>query len=152
MQGYKQVQAARCYTAAPLASDAPLQPRRPPKEHLKPVDKPRLEEQHCTPCRGDGVVVTAKRAHKLLRQLNPAWRISDDGRALVRELAFPTFDRSLGFVNRLAWLAQEQGHHPDFTVAAYHCTVSFTTHALGGLSENDFICAARLDAIIGGES
>ncbi len=115
------------------------------------MGNPSLKQQHCTPCRGDGELLPALRAQKLLRQLHPEWHMSDDERALIRHLEFHSFERMMAFINRLAWLAQAQGHHPDFTAATYHCEVRFTTHALGGLTENDFICAARLDAIISGD-
>lgn len=86
------------------------------------------------------------RVARLLPQI-PGWTLTPDGTSLTRRFEFGDFSRNIAFVNALAWLANRQGHHPDFTVSAYHCRVNFTTHAIGGLSENDFICAARLNGI-----
>jgi 4a-hydroxytetrahydrobiopterin dehydratase len=80
----------------------------------------------------------------------PGWRLTEDGRGLKRRFRFPSFQHLVAFLNALAWIAIRQGHHPDFTARHYDCTVNWTTHAIGGLSENDFICAARLSASCAG--
>ncbi len=106
-----------------------------------------LEERACRPCEGGIDPLSPDRVARLLPQV-PGWTLDAGGTALSRRFEFSDFSRSIAFVNALAWLANGQGHHPDFTVSAYHCTVNFTTHAIGGLSENDFICAARLNRIM----
>ncbi len=86
-------------------------------------------------------------ARELLAQLDRAWRITNDGKSLRRAFGFPDFFRTVAFVNAVAWIANEQDHHPDLEVGYDYCRVAFSTHSVGGLSENDFICAARIDAL-----
>ena len=105
-----------------------------------------LHRQRCTPCEGHGGALSPARVAKLLRQL-PEWRLTRDGRAIEREIRLENFDRAISFVNALAWIAQDQGHHPDFTVQGAYCRVRFSTHGLEALTENDFICAARVDRL-----
>jgi len=105
-----------------------------------------LHTGHCTPCEGGIDPLARERIDRLLPQI-PAWSLVAGGRALRRRFDFPDYHRVIGFVNAMAWMANRQGHHPDFTVGSYHCEVIWTTHAIGGLSENDFICAARLDRL-----
>ena len=106
-----------------------------------------LEERSCRPCEGGIDPLGPDRVARLLPQV-PGWSLDPGGTTLTRRFEFDGFLRVVAFLNALAWLANRQGHHPDFTVSAYHCTVSFTTHAIGGLSENDFICAARANRIV----
>ncbi|MBL8470981.1 MAG: 4a-hydroxytetrahydrobiopterin dehydratase [Rhodocyclaceae bacterium] len=75
----------------------------------------------------------------------PGWQIAD-GR-LRREFRFPNFDATMAFVNGVAWMAQAQNHHPDLAVSYAHVTVTYSTHSVGGLSRNDFICAAKIEAL-----
>lgn len=105
-----------------------------------------LDEGHCTPCEGGIDPLPPSRVDRLLPQV-PGWRLAEDGRSIFRRFEFRGFSRTMGFINAMAWMANRQGHHPDFTAATYHCAVTYTTHAIGGLSENDFICAARLNAL-----
>ena len=76
----------------------------------------------------------------------PGWTC--DGRGIEKTFAFTDWRETIAFVNALAWIAQREGHHPDLAVGWGQCTVSYTTHAIGGLSENDFICAAKIDALL----
>lgn len=71
-----------------------------------------------------------------------------DGSALERRFAFDDFHRTMAFVNAVAWIAHGQDHHPDMAVGYGHCTLRFSTHSVGGLSMNDFICAAKVDALL----
>ncbi|MEM1412096.1 MAG: 4a-hydroxytetrahydrobiopterin dehydratase [Pseudomonadota bacterium] len=105
-----------------------------------------LPDRHCTPCEGGIDPLPEQRVERLLPQI-PGWSLAADQTAIQRRFEFDNFERVMAFVNAMAWMANRQGHHPDFTVSAYHCEVIYTTHAIGGLSENDFICAARLDAL-----
>lgn len=105
-----------------------------------------LDKKKCQPCEGGVEPLAGERATGLLAQV-PGWRIDADGKAIFRQYQFPDFDATMLFVNGLAWVANQQEHHPDFEAGFGHCRVSFTTHAIGGLSENDFICAARLNAL-----
>jgi 4a-hydroxytetrahydrobiopterin dehydratase len=87
-------------------------------------------------------------AEALLAQLT-AWDILRQGQAVVlsRTFTFPDYHRTMAFANAVAWVAHEQDHHPDLVVSYSRCTVNWSTHSVGGLSVNDFICAARVDAL-----
>ena len=84
---------------------------------------------------------------ELLAQV-PEWELAENGHALVRTFAFPDYYRTMSFVNALAHVANREDHHPDLSVHYDRCVVRFSTHDVGGLSENDFICAAKADALI----
>ena len=83
----------------------------------------------------------------LLKALQKDWLLSDDGLEISRRFRFPAYSRTLGFANAVAWIAISEGHHPVLTVSYGNCDVSYTTHAIGGLSDNDFICAAKIDRL-----
>lgn len=83
----------------------------------------------------------------LLAELHPDWRTSEDGKEIYREFSFPAYSRSLGFANAVAWIAIQEGHHPDLLLSYSKCVVRWSTHAIGGLSDNDFICAAKVDLL-----
>jgi 4a-hydroxytetrahydrobiopterin dehydratase len=77
------------------------------------------------------------------------WSIDASGPepALVQTFSFADYHHTMAFVNAVAWIAHQQDHHPDMAVSYKHCTVRFNTHSVGGLSINDFICAARVDQL-----
>ena len=77
----------------------------------------------------------------------PGWTLAVDGRTLTRRWEFKGFARAMQMANLAAWLGETQGHHPDVRFGRGYCEVTFITHAAGGLTENDLICAARLNAI-----
>jgi 4a-hydroxytetrahydrobiopterin dehydratase len=79
-----------------------------------------------------------------LRQL-PGWEVANG--VLSRRFRFEDFHRTMAFVNAVAWVAHCQNHHPDLEVGYNRCVVKYSTHSVGGLSENDFICAARIAAM-----
>jgi len=87
-------------------------------------------------------------AQVLLEALHESWSISEDGKWIRREFEFTGFNRTMGFVNAVAWVANTEGHHPDLEVHYAQCIVNYTTHAIDGLSENDFICAAKIDRLV----
>lgn len=88
-------------------------------------------------------------AAALMQQLD-GWEVDTTAAApaLVKTFSFPDFHRTMAFVNALAWVAHAQDHHPDLTVSYARCTVRWSTHSVGGLSVNDFICAARVDTLL----
>ncbi len=90
---------------------------------------------------------TREQAKSKLGELSAEWRLAEDERALRREFGFRDFYHTMSFVNAVAHLANIEDHHPDLTVGYGYCHVRFSTHAIGGLSENDFICAAKIDQI-----
>lgn len=88
-------------------------------------------------------------ARALLQDMDGKWQLSGDGRTLTRQITFKNFGRAMAFLNRLGEIAEREGHHPDFCVSRWNqVSLSLTTHAIGGLSRNDFILAAKLEAAI----
>jgi len=75
----------------------------------------------------------------------PHWHLADD--AISRTFRFANYFETVAFVNALAWMVHREDHHPDLFVGYDRCEVRFSTHSVGGISENDFICAAKADAI-----
>ncbi len=106
-----------------------------------------LASRKCKPCEGGTPPLTRVQAAELLPQISSAWALSERAHALRREFRFRDFYRTMSFVNALAHVANIEDHHPDLEVGYNYCRVSFTTHAVGGLSENDFVCAAKVDLI-----
>lgn len=106
-----------------------------------------LVTRHCRPCEGGTEPLRADQVSALLTALDPDWCLSENGLSISRHFAFPAYSRTLGFANAVAWIAITEGHHPVLTIAYGSCEVSFTTHAIGGLSDNDFICAAKVDRL-----
>lgn len=106
-----------------------------------------LTAKRCKPCEGGVAPLNAQQASAQMSALSPDWRLSADARNLTREFTFLDFYRTMSFVNALAHIANIEDHHPDLEVGYNYCRVSYSTHAIGGLSENDFICAAKIDQL-----
>ncbi len=104
-----------------------------------------LAGKHCKPCEGGIPALTRPEAENLLKNLN-GWTLS--GNELVKSYQFRNYHETMAFVNATAWISHQEDHHPDLEVSYKQCRVRYSTHAIGGLSENDFICAARLDALL----
>ena len=107
-----------------------------------------LAQAHCIARHGHEHRLTAASIRELLPQL-PGWALAEDGHALCKTFRFPDYYRTMSFVNALAHIANAENHHPDLSVHYDRCVVRFSTHDVGGLSENDFICAAKADALQG---
>lgn len=107
-----------------------------------------LKDRSCQRCAGVDVPYTADQARSLMGHLNDDWRVADEGKALRREVRFKDFYHTMSFVNALAHLANTEDHHPDLEVGYDYCNVAFSTHDAGGLTEKDFICAAKADALL----
>ena len=106
-----------------------------------------LADRRCQPCEGGVEPLRSDQTAALLKALHVDWSLSDDGLQIERTFEFPAYSRSLGFANAVAWIAIVEGHHPVLTVSYGSCSVSYTTHAINGLSDNDFICAAKIDRL-----
>ena len=106
-----------------------------------------LAAKRCKPCEGGVRPLDAEQSRQLLEGLHEDWSISDDGRSIYRSFEFPAYSGTLGFANAVAWIAMSEDHHPVLTVSYGRCEVSYTTHAIDGLSDNDFICAAKIDRL-----
>jgi 4a-hydroxytetrahydrobiopterin dehydratase len=91
--------------------------------------------------------MTLEDARKALATLNAEWTLDSQGRALKRDYRFVNFLRCMSFVNAIAHIANLEDHHPDLEIGYDYCRITYTTHAISGLSENDFICAAKIDRL-----
>jgi 4a-hydroxytetrahydrobiopterin dehydratase len=106
-----------------------------------------LSKKHCVPCEGGVSRVAGEQARRLLADI-PGWKVTPDGKRLRREWAVKDFMAGLEFFNRIGKVAEKEDHHPDLHLAGYRqVTVEISTHALDGLSENDFILAAKIDKL-----
>jgi 4a-hydroxytetrahydrobiopterin dehydratase len=106
-----------------------------------------LASQHCQPRKGPQHALDAAQVTALLQQL-PGWQLHGDGHAIVKDFTFADFHRTLGFINAVGFMANHEDHHPDIAAGYGHCQLLWSTHDVGGLSMNDFICAARVEALL----
>ena len=109
-----------------------------------------LTEQKCVPCEGGIPPLSTERVTGLLASLNEAWGLVEDGKAIERTYKFRDYYQTIAFVNALAWIAHREDHHPDLSVHYNRCVVRYSTHAVDGLTDNDFICAAKIDRLVAG--
>jgi 4a-hydroxytetrahydrobiopterin dehydratase len=106
-----------------------------------------LSTRKCVPCEGGMPPLSPAEAAGLLGQLHGDWRIAEDSKSLKRAYKFRDFFRTMSFVNAVAHIANVEDHHPDLELGYNYCRVTYATHAIGGLSQNDFICAAKIDLL-----
>lgn len=106
-----------------------------------------LQNKRCVPCEGGVPTLTAEEAKQHLANLHADWRLDDSGKKISRDYSFANYYETIAFVNAIAWMSHYQNHHPDLEVGYNHCAVHYMTHAIDGLSENDFICAHKVDHI-----
>ena len=107
-----------------------------------------LAARHCKPCKKGDPPLSTEQAAALLGSLHSDWSVDKANRSITRNCKFGNYYETMAFVNALAWIAHHQDHHPDLEVSYNRCVIHFSTHAIGGLSDNDFICAARIDALL----
>jgi 4a-hydroxytetrahydrobiopterin dehydratase len=103
-----------------------------------------LKEKHCVPCEVGTQPFDLETIQGLLPMV-PKWKPDDELKKIVRSFRFKDFVESMRFINNVAELAEEEGHHPDIFVSYNYVKICLTTHNIGGLSENDFIMAAKID-------
>jgi 4a-hydroxytetrahydrobiopterin dehydratase len=106
-----------------------------------------LATRRCVPCEGGIAPLSRAAAEEVLQRLDENWQLAVDAASISREFRFRDFLRTMSFVNALAHIANIEDHHPDLEVGYNYCRVRFSTHAIKGLSENDFICAAKIDQL-----
>src|SRR4051794_38418769 len=104
-----------------------------------------LRTKHCESCEGIGKALTAEQIQNLMPQLDKNWEVNHDHKEIKRSFKFHNFYETMAFMNALAWIANSENHHPDIEAGYNYCHVRFMTHALKGLTHNDFICAAKVD-------
>jgi 4a-hydroxytetrahydrobiopterin dehydratase len=103
-----------------------------------------LASQRCLPLEGQPAMAAAEIECHLTQA--PGWALVDG--AIQKRFGFADYHRTMAFVNALAWIAHAEDHHPDLQLGYGHCTVRMNTHSVGGISINDFICAAKIDALL----
>lgn len=109
-----------------------------------------LSQKRCVPCEGGVPALDLAAATKLKEQLAPRWQLSEHGKALQADFEFRNYFLTLAFVNAVAYVAIQEDHHPDISFGYKTCHIRYATHAVQGLTENDFICAAKIDALLAG--
>ena len=114
-------------------------------EKIKTMEE--LAGGHCAPCEGGTPPLDEATAARLLAGL-PGWERC--GSEIARAYKFKNHYQTIAFVNAIAWISHRENHHPTLEVGYNTCRVRYTTHAIGGLSENDFICAAKVEGLAGG--
>ncbi len=107
-----------------------------------------LATMRCRPCEGGVAPLASDRARALMPELDPAWELDEEKREIRRAFSFKGYHQTIAFVNAVAWIAHRENHHPDLEVGYNRCLVRYSTHVIGGLSENDFICAAKVDSLL----
>lgn len=105
-----------------------------------------LDEKTCVPCRGGIPPMGEAEARRMLEDI-PGWKLTSDHAMLKRKFEFKNFKTALNFVNKVGEIAEKEGHHPDITFGWGYADISIYTHKIGGLHENDFILAAKINAI-----
>lgn len=105
-----------------------------------------LNQKHCAPCEDGGPPLPKAEAEALLKQV-PTWTLWPDGRMISHEFTFKNFAQAMIFANKIAAIAEREGHHPDLLVSWGKVGVELSTHSMNGLSENDFILAAKIDLL-----
>ena len=106
-----------------------------------------LRDQHCVEIARGSSHLTEEEIHQNLIEI-PDWALTQSHAAIHREFHFRNYYETMAFVNAAAWVAHQQDHHPDMEVSYSRCKIIYTTHSVGGLSLNDFICAAHIDALL----
>jgi 4a-hydroxytetrahydrobiopterin dehydratase len=106
-----------------------------------------LLEKHCLPCEGGVQPLNKSEAQNKLLQI-PGWSLNPAANELSRAFEFKNFYRTMSFVNAVAHIANQENHHPDLEVGYNYCRIRYSTHAIQGLSENDFICAAKINELL----
>ncbi len=106
-----------------------------------------LSKKRCVPCEGGIPALNPDEARALMRKLADGWALNEAATEIRRDFKFRNYYETMAFVNAVAYMAHQEDHHPDLEVGWGHCLVRYSTHAVRGLSENDFICAAKVDAL-----
>jgi len=106
-----------------------------------------LLNKKCVACEGGVEPFTNNQAEEYLREI-PGWKLNSDSKGIEREFKFKDFKEAISFINRVAEVAESEGHHPDIYVSYNRVRLNLSTHSIRGLSENDFILAAKIDSLL----
>jgi len=105
-----------------------------------------LSAKTCTPCRGGVEPMSPEQAQAMMKEV-PGWKLADSAKRITRRFDRKNFAEALDLVNKIGQLAEQEGHHPDITFGWGYVTVEIFTHKIGGLHENDFILAAKINQL-----
>lgn len=108
-----------------------------------------LATRRCVACEGGMPRLSPEGVTQLLTEV-PGWTLTDGGKAVERTFTFENYWQTMAFVNAVAWIAHTEDHHPDMSVHWGKCVVKYWTHAVDGLTDNDFICAAKVNGLLPG--
>lgn len=106
----------------------------------------KLIDEKCRPLPQGSMALEATNIARLHAQIS-SWSLDADRKLINRTFKFKNYYETMAFANAVAWIAHQEDHHPDMTISYNQCKITFSTHSVGGLSDNDFICAAKIDAI-----
>ena len=107
-----------------------------------------LNTKRCESCEGIGKALKSTQITPLMAQLAEDWSVTADHKQLKKSFKFKNFYETMAFVNAVAWIANQENHHPDLEIGYNYCHITLMTHALQGLTLNDFICAAKFDQLL----
>jgi 4a-hydroxytetrahydrobiopterin dehydratase len=105
-----------------------------------------LHRIRCVACEGGVAPLTPNEIKQFMTEVS-GWSTSTDNKWISRRFSFKNFYHTMAFVNAVAWISNIENHHPDMEVGYNYCLIKYTTHAIDGLSKNDFICAAKVDSL-----
>lgn len=107
-----------------------------------------LAQRRCIPCEGGVKPHDLASATELMKNLRSEWQLANDGKALQATFGFRNYYQTTAFVNAAVYIAHREDHHPDISFGYKNCTITWWTHSISGLSDNDFICAAKVDGLL----
>jgi len=111
------------------------------------MNNSQLTKGHCVPCEGGTTPLTRKETEVYLSLLKTPWEVKNNNKQIEKQYKFKNFVEAIKFVNKVADLAEEQGHHPDISISYSKVGIALTTHAIHGLSTNDFILASKIELL-----
>ena len=104
-----------------------------------------LSKKKCLPCEGGIDAIDKKQALKLLDKLSKGWNLSNDNKKITKDFKFKNHYEVIAMINLIAWISHREDHHPEISFSYSNLSITYYTYAIDGLSENDFICAAKID-------
>ena len=108
-------------------------------------NKPDLSSKKCLPCEGGIDALNKQDAKNFMSKIHKDWILSKDNKSILREFKFKNHYEVISAINLIAWISHKEDHHPEVTFGYSNLSIKFFTYAIDGLSENDFICAAKID-------
>lgn len=111
-----------------------------------------LTRKSCKPLVSGTAPLPTDTVNTLLQDLHEDWQVQEQPPEIHRSFKFKNYYQTIAFINAMAWIAHQEDHHPDIEVSYNRCVVHYSTHSIGGISENDFICAAKIDALLAAQA